>query len=77
VRENPETFLREAADRGDGDGLPRFIEREFRAFLTCGAQTRNITHLLGPWESNAGASREAAGEPNILSSESASPRPTV
>src|SRR5215510_10310043 len=37
VRENLETFLREAADRTDGEGLPRFIEREFREFLTCGA----------------------------------------
>ena len=25
VRENLETFLREASDHGDGDGLPRFI----------------------------------------------------
>ena len=42
VRENLETFLREASDHGDGDGLPRFIEREFREFLTCGALTRGF-----------------------------------
>ena len=36
VRENLDTFLREAADRSDGAGVPRFIEREFREFLTCG-----------------------------------------
>jgi hypothetical protein len=30
------TFLREAADRSDGPGVPRFVEWEFGAFLTCG-----------------------------------------
>ncbi len=34
VRENLETFLREAGDRTDDGGLPRFVEREFREFLT-------------------------------------------
>ena len=42
VRENLETFLREAADRTDGGGLPRFIEREFREFITCGALSRGF-----------------------------------
>lgn len=36
IREHLEDFLREAADRGEGAGLPQFIEREFREFLTCG-----------------------------------------
>jgi hypothetical protein len=45
VRENLETFLREAADRGDGDGLPRFIEREFREFITCGALSRGFARV--------------------------------
>src|SRR5262249_15542549 len=36
VREHLETFLAAAAARTDGVGLPRFIEREFRAFLRCG-----------------------------------------
>jgi Putative transposase/Transposase zinc-binding domain len=45
VRENLETFLREAADRTDGSGLPRFIEREFRDFLTCGALGRGFARV--------------------------------
>ncbi len=36
VREHLETFLREAARRADGAGLPAFVEEEFRDFLTCG-----------------------------------------
>ena len=36
VREHLETFLAEARLRGDGEGLPRFVERELREFLTCG-----------------------------------------
>jgi hypothetical protein len=45
VRENLETFLREAADRTDGGGLPRFVEREFREFLTCGAASRGFARV--------------------------------
>jgi len=33
VHEYLETFLAEARARGDGAGLPRFVEREFRQFL--------------------------------------------
>ena len=36
VREHLETFLGEARLRGGGEGLPRFVERELREFLTCG-----------------------------------------
>jgi Putative transposase/Transposase zinc-binding domain len=36
VREHLETFLAEARLRGTGEGLPRFVERELREFLTCG-----------------------------------------
>jgi hypothetical protein len=35
-RERLDDFLRAAADRADGTGLPEFIAREFREFLTCG-----------------------------------------
>ncbi len=45
VRENLETFLREAAERSDGGGLPRFVEREFREFLTCGALGRGFARV--------------------------------
>ncbi len=36
VRDYFETFRAEAAAMRDGQGLPRFVEREFREFLTCG-----------------------------------------
>ena len=36
VRDHFETFRAEAARVRDGEGLPRFIEEEFRAFLRCG-----------------------------------------
>jgi hypothetical protein len=29
-------FLEAVAEAGDGAGLPQFVEREFREFLTCG-----------------------------------------
>ena len=38
-------LLREVADRTDGGGLPRFVEREFREFLTCGALRRGFAHV--------------------------------
>ena len=36
VREHLQTFLAEAAHLRDGEGLPRFVEDEFQAFLACG-----------------------------------------
>jgi len=36
INEHLETFLREAIERGNGSGLPRFVEDEFREYLTCG-----------------------------------------
>jgi len=36
VRDHVETFRAQAASLRDGDGLPRFVEREFREFLRCG-----------------------------------------
>ena len=42
VREHLETFLAEARQRGGGDGLPRFVERELREFLTCGVMARGF-----------------------------------
>jgi hypothetical protein len=35
-RDHFETFRAEAEATRDGQGLPRFVEREFRDFLTCG-----------------------------------------
>ncbi len=37
IREHLESFLCRAAAAGEGAGLPQFVEREFREFLTCGA----------------------------------------
>jgi hypothetical protein len=45
VREHLETFLAEAQARGSGDGLPRFVERELREFLTCGVLARGFARL--------------------------------
>jgi hypothetical protein len=36
VRTHLEEFLQHAAERTEGAGLPRFVEDEFRGFLTCG-----------------------------------------
>ena len=42
VGEHLETFLAEARLRGGGEGLPRFVERELREFLTCGVMARGF-----------------------------------
>ena len=60
VRENLETFLREAADRSDGGGLPRFVEREFREFLTCGALGRGFARVRFAMTSSMGSGRSGA-----------------
>jgi hypothetical protein len=51
IREHLDDFLRAAADRADGAGLPEFITREFREFLTCGvlADGRVRVELKRPW----------------------------
>ena len=36
IGEHREAFLRAVAEAGGGSGLPQFVEREFREFLTCG-----------------------------------------
>jgi glutaredoxin 2 len=36
VARHLEAFLRTVAEAGDSTGLPQFVEREFREFLTCG-----------------------------------------
>lgn len=36
VRDHFETFRTHAATLRDGEGLPRFVEQEFRDFLRCG-----------------------------------------
>src|SRR5262249_54379538 len=45
IREHLETFVRGGTERGDGSGLPRFVEKEFREFLTCGILAHGFTRL--------------------------------
>jgi hypothetical protein len=45
VREHLETFLAETRLRVGGEGLPRFVERELREFLTCGVMARGFARF--------------------------------
>jgi len=45
VRAHLETFLAEARRRGSGEGVPRFVERELREFLTCGVMARGFARF--------------------------------
>ena len=45
VREHLETFLAEARLRGGGEGLPAFVEREFREYLSCGVLARGFARF--------------------------------
>ena len=45
IRDHVDDFLRAAADRADGAGLPEFIAREFREFLTCGVLAHGFARV--------------------------------
>jgi Putative transposase/Transposase zinc-binding domain len=45
VRAHLESFLQAATERTDGAGLPRFVEDEFRQFLTCGIPEYGVARL--------------------------------
>jgi len=45
IRHHLDDFLRTAADRADGAGLPEFIAREFREFLTCGVLAHGFARV--------------------------------
>ena len=45
VVEHFEAFRRDAASLRDGEGLPRFVEQEFRDFLTCGCLARGFARF--------------------------------
>jgi len=45
VAEHLESFLAEARQRGGGDGVPGFVERELREFLTCGVMASGFARL--------------------------------
>jgi len=61
IREHLETFRAETAARSDGGGLPQFMEREFREFLTCGVLSRGFARVR--CEGSAFASARARGRP--------------
>jgi hypothetical protein len=45
IRDHVDDFLRAAADRTDGAGLPEFIAREFREFLICGVLAHGFARV--------------------------------
>src|SRR5262245_36326573 len=45
IAEHLEVFLRTVAAAGDGVGLPQFVEREFRKFLTCGVFEHGVSRF--------------------------------
>ena len=45
IRQQLADFLRAAADRADGAGLPEFVAREFREFLTCGVLAHGFARV--------------------------------
>jgi hypothetical protein len=45
IRDHLDDFLRAAAERADGAGLPEFIAREFREFLTCGVLAHGFARV--------------------------------
>ena len=45
IAEHLEVFLHAVAEAGDGAGLPQFIEREFREFLTCGVFEHGVARF--------------------------------
>ena len=55
VAEHMETFLRAVAEADDGVGLPQFLEREVRGFLTCGVFEGGVARFQC-----AGCAREQA-----------------
>src|SRR5262249_42780194 len=45
VAEHLEAFLASVAEAGDGVGVPQFVEREFRKFLTCGVFEHGVARF--------------------------------
>jgi Transposase zinc-binding domain/Putative transposase len=45
IQDHLDEFLRAAADGADGAGLPEFIAREFREFLTCGVLAHDFARV--------------------------------
>jgi hypothetical protein len=59
IDEHLETFLEAAAEHADGHRLPKFVEQEFRDFLTCGVLTHGWSR--SPARGAASAQAAAAG----------------
>ena len=45
IAEHLEAFLDAVAEAGGGTGLPQFVEREFREFLTCGVVEHGVARF--------------------------------
>ena len=45
IAKHLEVFLRTVVAAGDGAGLPQFVEREFREFLTCGVFEHGVARF--------------------------------
>ena len=45
VRGHLNSFLAAVDERTDGNGLPLFVTREFRKFLTCGVLSRGFARV--------------------------------
>jgi hypothetical protein len=46
LQQHLETFLKQAAEAHDGAGLPRFVEKELRAFLRCGVLAHGFCRFV-------------------------------
>jgi hypothetical protein len=46
LQQHLETFLKQAAESHDGAGLPRFVEKELRAFLKCGVLNLHVHAIV-------------------------------
>jgi hypothetical protein len=70
VRDRFETFRLEAARLHERDGLPRFIEEEFRGFLRCGFLAGGFARFhcgrMAGRAAAGGAHAAAADQPSAL-----------
>jgi hypothetical protein len=60
IDEHLEAFLETARCHADGSGLPRFVEQEFRDFLTCGGWRTGSRACGAPTARSSGSSPSPA-----------------
>jgi hypothetical protein len=64
VRDHFETFRAHAASLRDGEGLPRFVEQEFRDFLKCGCLAGDFARFRCTAGDTTGQNRSREGSPS-------------